>query len=89
MTTPSQTTGTTQTTGHAPAAGTGTHHFVLTLQAPAGDGFLMHTFTGPITPPAGWTRAELLTELRDQIADNHPDYQGAHIVFWSLEPNAL
>ncbi|MGW3360555.1 hypothetical protein ACWDFL_35060 [Streptomyces bungoensis] len=82
MTAPSQTT-------TARSTGTGTHHFVLTLQAPAGDGFLMHTFSSPITPPAGSTRAEILAGLRDQIAESHPDFLGAQVVFWSLEPNAL
>ncbi|WP_335982455.1 hypothetical protein [Streptomyces sp. CA2R106] len=66
-----------------------THHFILTLQVPSPNGFAVCEFSNAITPPAGWTRAQLFKGLRDQIKQDHPEYRGATTIFFSLERNQL
>jgi hypothetical protein len=68
---------------------TGTHHYVLTLQAPTSSGFLVRTFSNSFTPPPGWTRAAVFSALVDEIVQSAPRYEGAQVMFWSMERNTL
>ncbi|MEV0982156.1 hypothetical protein [Streptomyces sp. NPDC049915] len=67
----------------------GTHHFILTLQMATGGGFYMATFNGDVTPPPGWTRAQIYTELRADCARSNPQLKDANTVFFALERNEL
>ncbi|WP_329422372.1 hypothetical protein [Streptomyces sp. NBC_01268] len=66
----------------------GTHVYVLTLQGERGQ---VCTLSGTHTPARGWTRFDVLTQLRKDACRQHP-YQGlesAIVLFFSLDPNTL
>jgi hypothetical protein len=66
-----------------------THHYVLTLQCQNRNGGIkVGTFHAQITPPDGWTRAQLYTALVDQLIHDK-DMPGAQTLFFALEPNQL
>lgn len=77
------------TTTQAPAP-QGTHHYVLTLQIPTGGGLSTSTWTGTWTPPEGAaTRHDFYRLLRDNIAQNNPQFTDAYVVFFDVQPNQL
>jgi hypothetical protein len=41
----------------------GTHHFVITVQAPVGGGMACGTWSGTLTPDPGWTRFDAYEEI--------------------------
>ncbi|MFB7398273.1 hypothetical protein [Streptomyces sp. NPDC056191] len=73
----------------APAPTQGTHHWILTLEAPHGSGKAAHTAQGSLTPAAGYTRANAFTDLYNALVERNPKLRGATVVFFSVEPNAL
>ncbi|MEU8760909.1 hypothetical protein [Streptomyces sp. NPDC048659] len=66
----------------------GSHMYVLTLQAQTGR---LHTMSGTHTPAPGRTRFDLLTQLRKDAVRLYPNSRmdGAIVLFFSVEPNAL
>ncbi|MEV8638632.1 hypothetical protein AB0395_43945 [Streptosporangium sp. NPDC051023] len=58
---------------------------ILTLSRPYGSGFQQATITRTVTAEATSTRAGLLAWALKQV----PQMQGANIMFFSAEPNAL
>ncbi|GHJ27819.1 hypothetical protein TPA0910_22520 [Streptomyces hygroscopicus subsp. sporocinereus] len=67
----------------------GSHHFVLTLQKPHGQGFVTATFANTITPLPGDTRAHIYEALCKGVAQANPELADANVLFFSLEPNQL
>ncbi|MBM9620577.1 hypothetical protein [Streptomyces zhihengii] len=83
------TTHTSQQTTPAPAPADrrhGSHQYVLTL-AKTGGG--MDTWYGTITPTEHDRRHDVFLALRKHIVMRDPAFAGAHVVFFSLEPNGL
>lgn len=80
---------TTQPTTPAPADESGTHHYILTLQAPGPGGFRVGTFSETVTVPAGYTRAEAYEAVIDHVVQAHPEFADGTTVFYSFEPNAI
>jgi hypothetical protein len=66
-----------------------THHYVITLQVPARDGFRNGTWSGTFTPHPDETRADVYTALLADIANRTPEYRGSNVLFFSIEPNRL
>lgn len=77
-----------QTTGLA-AQQQDTHHFVLTLQKPHGQGFVTVTFANTFTPRPDDTRAHLYEVLCEQVTRANPELARANVLFFSLERNQL
>jgi hypothetical protein len=78
---------TTQTTATGAARaqqGQGTHHFVITLEKP---GLFSVTQEGTFTPPPGSTRQDAYRLIYRTLCDQDPDYHGASVGFFTLEPN--
>jgi hypothetical protein len=50
---------------------------------------LVRTFSNSFTPPPGWTRAAVFSALVDEIVQSAPRYEGAQVMFWSMERNTL
>lgn len=73
----------------APAPSQGSHHWVITLEAPHGTGKAAHTSQGTLTPAPGYTRANAFTDIYTALVDRNPQLRGANVVFFTLEPNAL
>lgn len=70
----------------------GTHHFVITIQAPhPTGGIVTSTNQDTYTPPQGWTRSDVFTSLRRETARNAgiPTPDHVAVLFFSLEPNQL
>jgi hypothetical protein len=61
-------------------------HWILTLDVP---GRTTLTRYGVLVNDRGLTRAELFSEIRDEVARSYPGMANANTVFWSLEPNQL
>ncbi|MDP9870480.1 MULTISPECIES: hypothetical protein [Streptosporangium] len=59
---------------------------VLTLSKPCSGGFRQATLIRTITADPGSTRSGLLSWALDQAG---PELQGANVLFFSAEPNAL
>ncbi|WP_435610445.1 hypothetical protein [Streptomyces sp. C10-9-1] len=64
----------------------GTHVYVLTLQSERGD---VCTLSGTHTPRDGWTRYDLLVQLRADASRRNPSMENGIVLFFSLEPNTL
>lgn len=66
----------------------GTHVYVLTLQSEHGH---VSTMSGTHTPARGWTRFDVLVQLRKDACRQHPrsGMDNAIVLFFSLEPNTL
>jgi hypothetical protein len=77
------------TSEHDPNTASGTHHYILTLQAPAPGGLRVDTFSSTATPHAGCTRAEAYRAIYDSVVQAHPALAGGSTVFFSLEPNTI
>ncbi|GGR40841.1 hypothetical protein [Streptomyces netropsis] len=70
-----------------PAAQTqGSHHWIITLELP---GRLTSSLYGTWTPPAGATRHDVFTAIKNHITSANPDLTGANTMFFALEPNQL
>ncbi|MFH0243577.1 hypothetical protein ACGRHY_14380 [Streptomyces sp. HK10] len=67
----------------------GTHQYFLTLQVPTGGGFVIQTWSGTWTPPAGTTRHDFYRLLRDDIARNSPEFAHASVLFFDIQRNTL
>lgn len=66
-----------------------THHYILTLQSQDRPGAIrVATFNAAITPPAGWTRAEIYKALYNELTAVQ-QMSGAFTLFFSLEPNQI
>lgn len=79
-----------QTPQHAPPAQRqGSYHFVMTLQAPTRNGWSNGTWSATWTPTPGMTRADVYRKIHADIIEINPEYAGANVVFFSLEPNQL
>ncbi|MET8969177.1 hypothetical protein [Streptomyces hydrogenans] len=59
--------------------------YVLTLSDGRGQG----TVTGTYNPAVGETRLDAYGSIRRHALNIYPHLQGATVVFFSLEPNAL
>ncbi|MFD8534309.1 hypothetical protein ACFV0L_43565 [Streptosporangium canum] len=59
---------------------------ILTLAKPSGGGFRQATILRTVTAAPDATRSGLLSWAIDQAG---PEMQGAHVLFFSAEPNAL
>ncbi|MFD5322918.1 hypothetical protein [Streptomyces sp. NPDC127092] len=64
----------------------GTHMYVLTLQSERGS---VCTLSGTHTPREGWTRYDLLVQLRADASRRSPSMENGTVLFFSLEPNTL
>ncbi|WNM29538.1 hypothetical protein RKE30_03580 [Streptomyces sp. Li-HN-5-11] len=64
----------------------GTHHFVITLEKP---GLFSVTQEGTFTPPPGSTRQDAYRLIYRAVCDQDPDFPGASVGFFTLEPNQL
>ncbi|MEU5688028.1 hypothetical protein DEJ48_10760 [Streptomyces venezuelae] len=64
----------------------GSHHWVMTLDLP---GRLSVTAANTCTPPQGWTRLDVYTAIREELARSNPDLARANVTFFALEPNQL
>ena len=76
----------------APAApAQGTHHYLLTLQKPmhGSGGFMVNTFTGHCSPPAGMSRFDVYQRLFADVVGHSPELAGASTLFFDLQPNQL
>ncbi|GAA4663169.1 hypothetical protein [Streptomyces youssoufiensis] len=67
----------------------GTHHWIITLQAPEGPGVAVATYSGTTTPPRGATRADAYASLRADIAAQDRRMANANCLFFSFEDNEL
>ncbi len=67
----------------------GTHHYVMTLQAPVANGYTVVSSSGAYTPPVGGeTRyRSYMAILRHVYSQNTGLPPGASVLFFSLEPN--
>jgi hypothetical protein len=73
-------------TNHNTARPQGSHFFLMTLEVP---GYASFTTDGTFTPPAGATRQDVYTHLRDYVTEDKPDMRGANVTYFLLEPNHL
>jgi hypothetical protein len=64
----------------------GTHHYVLTLEAP---GRGSATAFGTWTPPAGSTRHDVFTAIKADMVAQSPEFARANVIFFSIEPNQI
>jgi hypothetical protein len=78
-----------QTAAEAPStaeAAQGTHHFVITLENPQ---YGSVSCSGTVTPPPGQTRHDVFQRIFSGLVNNAPQFAGANVLFFSLEPNQL
>ncbi|MEV7592583.1 hypothetical protein AB0O42_20140 [Streptomyces sp. NPDC089922] len=73
-------------TADAPAAGQGSHMWVLTLEKP---GRGLTTAHGTVTPPTGATRFDVFRTLLDYVVSQNPQMSSGNCVFFTLELNRL
>ncbi|MEU8958828.1 hypothetical protein AB0C93_31590 [Streptomyces sp. NPDC048518] len=64
----------------------GSHHWIMTLDLP---GRLSVTATNTCTPPHGWTRQDVYTAIRNEMARSNPDLVLANVTFFALESNQI
>ncbi|MFI1678822.1 hypothetical protein [Streptomyces sp. NPDC020607] len=68
----------------------GSHQYLLTLQAPhPSGGFAISTWTGTCTPTEGTTRHDIYQQLRQDVEREAPNFAGASLLFFDLQPNQL
>lgn len=67
----------------------GSHHYLITLQIPVGQGFAIASRDGTWTPPAGATRADCYRLLREALADTDPQLATGSLLFFDIQPNRL
>lgn len=67
----------------------GTHYYLLTLQAPLSGGTtISSTFSGTWTP-ACTTRQALFESIYNEVTRNQPQFVGAIVLFFDIQPNQL
>jgi hypothetical protein len=73
----------------APAASDGTHFWFMSLYLATPEGFAFYRRTGTYTPNPGGTRTAAFEKLLDHVKEKSPELQGAVVVAFDMQPNAL
>ncbi|MFC9386167.1 hypothetical protein [Streptomyces venezuelae] len=64
----------------------GSHMYVLTLQSQQQN---VCTISGTFTPGAGFTRWDILAQLRVDAARQYPSMEGGAVLYFAMEENYL